>query len=64
MSYIGFPLMSVCCNKCTLEESTSYAISQVGMHHLKRLGGGTCLKKGNTKHKRGLGSISILHCNP
>lgn len=44
--YIGFPLMSVCCKNCTLEESTSEAISQVQVHHLERLWrGGTCRRK-------------------
>lgn len=44
-SYIGFPLMSVCCKNGTLEESTSYAISQAEIHYLTRLCGATYLEK-------------------
>lgn len=63
-SYIGFPLMSVCCKNGTLEYNKSCAISQgkKKKHHLKILRDGTYLKKRKcTKHKGELSSITAVH---
>lgn len=57
-SYIGFPLMSVCCKNCTLEWSSSHAIC-TEWRCIIWTDCGWEAEKGNSKHESGAGSFSV-----